>query len=109
MKVYHQVFHPTTGEILYMGTMTECRAFVLDSDEVLYIDANPTKSSPAIKEILNTEYHETLAIQEMLSRLPKEHRGYLLLAIAVGKGEGEGAELFREYAKTYLRVLQQAE
>jgi hypothetical protein len=59
----------------------------------------------AILEFQTLTYPETDKVVELLSLVPEQDRGYLLLAIIVGKAEGESAREFRELAERYIQKL----
>lgn len=42
-------------------------------------------------------------VEKVILSVPQEQRGLLLLCLVAGNGEGEGAKVFREYAKDLLR------
>ena len=107
-KEYHQVVNLTTGEKGFIGTPTECREFITNRSESdsLTIEG-PITSAQWLRETdLAMDYWENLEIQRLLSRVPKADRGWLALSICVGRGQGGGAQTFREFAYTYLQAIQ---
>lgn len=107
-KEYHQVIDRSTGEKGYIGTLTECREYIMARpDNLALVTEGPITSAQWLRETdLHLEYWDNLEIQRLLSRVPREDRGWLALAIVVGRGQGAGAESWREYAKIYLRAIQ---
>lgn len=110
-KEYHQVVNLTTGEKGFIGTLTECRQFIIDNPQTETLATEgPITSAQWLRETdLFMDYWENLEIQRLLSRVPKADRGWLALSICVGRGNGGGAQSFREFAYAYLHAVQSKE
>jgi hypothetical protein len=50
----------------------------------------------------NFDYAETLRIESLLESVPSNDRGYILLALVAGMGEGSGAKHYRDILNDYF-------
>lgn len=55
----------------------------------------------ALKE-MGFDRTQAAQVERLLAMVPTENRGILLLALTVANGEGEGADMFREFAAELL-------
>lgn len=68
------------------------------------------ESSKAIREMghlvnengKNIDHWQALKLEELLSGVPSNDRGYVLLAIIGGMGEGQGARDLRQMVSDYF-------
>ena len=109
VKQYFEVVKPG-NERVFVGSVGECRQWVERAGREFGIHnleiLGPISSQRWIAQCdFAPDYWENLEIQRLLATVPVEHRGWIMLGIAVGKGEGEGAESWRAWTILYLRSI----